>query len=515
MIRHRLLAWLSVFLVALVLLCGVPGVANAATLYEYYNTGDDSNCTAWSNLWTAQTFTPSQDHTIVKVRLLLYRYNYPGTITVGIRATGGGLPTGGDLCLGTTNGNTLPSGSPYEWREITLGEGYDLVASTKYAIVIRAPSGSSENYLKLRVDTSSPTYAGGNVCFSGNSGASWTGEPTYDYDLMFEEWGTVVVLPEVAVSPASEVARTTAQLNGTLSDDGGEVCQIRWGYGTSSVADPDDFDDPENGYDVITGWSGAYTSGQHPFYSAGDLGPDPTTYYYRIQAQNAAGITTSASEEDFTTTTGVGDPTNLNAIPSSTSISLAWIRGSDTTESILRYRMDTYPTSYTDGQLVYEGTSSSCNHTGLTPGTTYYYGVWGRSGDYYSSGSSQVLNTTTGAPEGGGSLEGPVEPSGWLSAVSYTNLANLPLVYDAVNNTADALEMPRGNFWMVLWIGGSVVIGFGFYRLTKGSALAGLLALTVLLAFGWAAIKLPMWMPVFTLLFCIGAFLFRKRETPG
>jgi hypothetical protein len=116
---------------------------------------------------------------------------------------------------------------------------------------------------------------------------------------------------------------------------------------------------------------------------------------------------------------------------------------------------------------------------------------------------------------GGGALEGPVEPSGWLSAVDYTNLKNLPLVYDAVNAVADSIQMPRGNFWLILWVGVSVGIGFGFYRVARGSALAGLLALTVLLAFGSISIKLPVWMPVLTLLFCIGAFFFRKRESYG
>ena len=71
----------------------------------------------------------------------------PGTVTVSIRNTSAGNPSGGDLCVGTTDGDTLPTGAPYEWREITLGAGADLAAVTKYAIVVRSLSSSLANQL--------------------------------------------------------------------------------------------------------------------------------------------------------------------------------------------------------------------------------------------------------------------------------------------------------------------------------------------------------------------------------
>jgi hypothetical protein len=83
----------------------------AASIYEYYNTGDTSVASIYGDIWDAQTFTPSVAHTITSVKLKLYRIgNGPGTITVGIRATDvDGLPTGSDLCSGTTDGNSLPA----------------------------------------------------------------------------------------------------------------------------------------------------------------------------------------------------------------------------------------------------------------------------------------------------------------------------------------------------------------------------------------------------------------------
>ena len=159
-----------------------------ATLYEYYNTGDDDREPCYGSYWHGQTFTPATAHTITSVKLLLFRNGFPGIVTVSIRATdANGHPTGEDLCSGTTNGNTLPPGSPYEWREITFGAGYALSASIKYAIVGRAPNGDGNNYVLWRADGSSPTYADGNRETSDNGGSTWTSNTTYDF--MFEDWG--------------------------------------------------------------------------------------------------------------------------------------------------------------------------------------------------------------------------------------------------------------------------------------------------------------------------------------
>lgn len=170
-----------------------------ANLYEYYNTGDGYGFYVYGTTWEAQTFTPSTAHKITSVKLKLYRQGSPGTLTVSIRATDGeGLPTGEDLCSGTTNGNTLPLGSPYTWREITLGDGADLSADTKYAIVARAPAGDVTNTVFWRADISSPTYEGGNFASSTDSGDSWTGNTSYDF--MFEDWGEAIAPPVVGRS---------------------------------------------------------------------------------------------------------------------------------------------------------------------------------------------------------------------------------------------------------------------------------------------------------------------------
>ena len=159
-----------------------------AILYEHYNEGNDDYANFYDGYWLTQTFTPIAPHTIKSVKLLLYRSGSPGTLTVSIRATdGNGKPTGEDLCSGTTDANTLPTSPSSEWREITLGNGYNLSSSTKYAIVVRAISGSAGNRIFWLLDGSSPTYAGGSYGISYDDGSSWALDALDD--MMFEEWG--------------------------------------------------------------------------------------------------------------------------------------------------------------------------------------------------------------------------------------------------------------------------------------------------------------------------------------
>ncbi len=157
------------------------------TLFEYYNINDDSAITMYGVSWYAQTFTPLISHKIKSVKLLLYRVASPGTITVSIKATSGGHPIGSDLCVGTTNGDTLPTGLPYEWREIGFGISPSLVANEKYAIVVRALEGDGSNTLAWCRDATDPTYDRGNYERSPDSGDTWF--TSLIRDFMFEDWG--------------------------------------------------------------------------------------------------------------------------------------------------------------------------------------------------------------------------------------------------------------------------------------------------------------------------------------
>jgi len=156
-------------------------------MYEHYDIGDEGLTQAYGNLWQGETFTPVEGHTIKSVKLEMYRHGTPGTITVAIKATdGAGLPTGADLCSGTTDGDTLPDVYSGEKREITLGDGAPLLADTWYSIVAKALSGAADNYVRWLFKRPS-TYPRGAHVFSSDGGVTWEEDTTKD--MKFEEWG--------------------------------------------------------------------------------------------------------------------------------------------------------------------------------------------------------------------------------------------------------------------------------------------------------------------------------------
>jgi rhamnogalacturonan endolyase len=101
-----------------------------------------------------------------------------------------------------------------------------------------------------------------------------------------------------------------------------------------------------------------------------DYGLTPGTYYYEVTAENAAGVSSTAT---LTVIALPGTPASLSAVPGDTQVTLVWT-----------------PVSGAAGYYLYSGTSSgnettlvapaaytgtSFTNTGLTDGTTYYYVV--------------------------------------------------------------------------------------------------------------------------------------------
>lgn len=100
----------------------------------YYNKFQDEFP---DDMW-GTTFTPVSTQTVSKITLRLRRYDAPspGQIRVSIRATSGGLPVGGDLASGLTDGDTLPIRWSWEEREISI-DSIELTEGVLYAIVVK------------------------------------------------------------------------------------------------------------------------------------------------------------------------------------------------------------------------------------------------------------------------------------------------------------------------------------------------------------------------------------------
>ncbi|MBA7645702.1 hypothetical protein ES703_53460 [subsurface metagenome] len=93
--------------------------------------------------------------------------------------------------------------------------------------------------------------------------------------------------PSVATNPADGVDHEQATLHGTLTDDGGETCEVRFQYGKTV------------GYGTDTDWQEDKQSEATFEQLITGLDPDQT-YHFRAQAKNSVG-TSSGSDAEFTT----------------------------------------------------------------------------------------------------------------------------------------------------------------------------------------------------------------------
>jgi hypothetical protein len=190
---------------------------------------------------------------------------------------------------------------------------------------------------------------------------------------------TLYVTPLVAPTitngiGASNVAATTARLNGEVTDTGNEnPTAIVYSGLTDGGTNPAAWDD-----NVTLGVKalGAF------YHDASGLS-ETTLYYYRMFAQNSGGSDWADSSENFTTIALFLPPsdftlTDLGAI----TITANWTTGIGSTYTMIRASRSAFPASPTDGELVYYGDATSTNSTGWDLDViTGYFSAWGYQAD--------------------------------------------------------------------------------------------------------------------------------------
>ena len=187
-----------------------------------------------------------------------------------------------------------------------------------------------------------------------------------------------IASPSVLTNDATLVGETTATLNGTITNDGGEACQYRFEYDTNSGIP----------YANNTGWSGAgntKTTGQSFTKDISSLNKG-TKYYFRAQAKNSIG-TGNGSEREFLTKPGA--PTNFTAAPGNGQVILSWTKGEGADVTVIKSSTSGYPSDPSGGMEI-SGTNPSHPYTGLTNGIPYYYSAWSK-----TSGSTQYSDRVT------------------------------------------------------------------------------------------------------------------------
>jgi hypothetical protein len=157
--------------------------------------------------WTGQTFIPSVSGQLLRAEFQVFCNGCgatPPNLTLSVRATAAGLPTGADLASVTVSGSLWASGATVT-HMATFSAPTTLTAGTQYALVLRpvsAPAGSG--YFWIR--SSPSTYANGSRVLSANSGGTWTADTTRDFNFK-----TVIQGP--FVPPNGNIASSTKDSN--------------------------------------------------------------------------------------------------------------------------------------------------------------------------------------------------------------------------------------------------------------------------------------------------------------
>jgi hypothetical protein len=134
--------------------------------------------------WTGQTFIPSLTGQLVQAEIQIFCSGCgatPPNLTLSVRNTAAGLPTGADLSSVTIPGSAFASGNITAFMA-TFGSPATVTSGTQYALILRpvsVPVGSG--YFWIR--SSPSTYANGSRVLSADSGGTWSADTTRDYNF--------------------------------------------------------------------------------------------------------------------------------------------------------------------------------------------------------------------------------------------------------------------------------------------------------------------------------------------
>jgi hypothetical protein len=193
----------------------------------------------------------------------------------------------------------------------------------------------------------------------------------------------------------------------------------------------------------------------------------------------------------FDTSVTLGAPSNALCNPTSSSIGLTWFKGGNTSTTFVRWKTGGYPSSTVDGTLLCNTSDIGYVHSGLTPGTTYYYRLWGQDSGEYSATNTTLICTTLAGTGAGATPEAPPEPDTWTDPVDETTIEDLP-IYAIGNVFFDSFSLPHSTGWMAAAFGFVMASGFIIYSRSKNLLVA---ILTVMIFSIILSIigMLPMW----------------------
>ena len=205
----------------------------AATKRQYHDSAANSSSTIFKSVSTnrhaAQSFTTTSAYSISSVKILIYRFGLPETLTVSIREVSGDDPTGDDLAVSTFDADIITEDTDGEWKEIIFDTPYELAATTKYTIYIRnegAAHGVGPALYWLGVSGAS-SYPNGAGRYSFNGGVGWSSAAK---DFNFETWGSDITRQVENPTPSD------TDINITLTP------RLQWEVSGEGLKEGDSFD---------------------------------------------------------------------------------------------------------------------------------------------------------------------------------------------------------------------------------------------------------------------------------
>ena len=325
---------------------------------------------------------------------------------------------------------------------------------------------------------------------------------SYGADVEF----TTIDNPAIITAAATSVTVTTARLQSYLVSSGGEICTVRFGWGTLDAADN------ITAYQHYSSFSGTWDTGSSPYLNIDSLASS-TLYYFNVEASNVSASVGNGTSTSFTTSNGITAPTNVVALPTGTAVSLSWAKGSETPQTVIRYAVNSCPTSSITGYLLYTGMASTYVQTGLTPGTDYCYWLAGYDTVLGYSATAVTIHATTSSE---GTTTGFMEndtnlPVGFIADPTASALADKnPADYIARQNAA-AIQMPIDFYYPVMAFFAIIILAFVAFRISKEPIAPSVVACLLLGAFGWPNI-IPGWIALILILLIIGINILRMRQ---
>lgn len=447
---------------------------------------------------------PASYESHVTFMYVVVDYESIGVLTVGTNAatyvTENSTILNGEV---TDDGGQAIDTRGFVWDTTSRADPSPAVPPATYVIGSWTEGAGAGNYGENPFTENVTTLATGTIyyyraCATNDTGTTW--------EYGDEETFTTLGNPSISSVAATYIASTSARLNALVNSDGGQACDVRFAYDTAPHFCIFGAYPPAN----ITPWvENTYLKGQTPYKDITGL-TSGIPYYFCVEIRNDV-TTTSGGELTFITLgPTVGKPTDFKGIPTSSTVSLIWVRGDNTTATLVRYKLGAYPTSTTDGSLVYLGAETATLHSDLLPGTTYYYMAWGKSG-IYSADNATLMATTLAGSSTEGMLGAVSTPDWWFAAPDYTRMNQFPL-YGLVNMVADSYQIPRSTFWFLLAMVLSISAGAGVYMMRESyKAPIAFTAEAGFMAIGTVMGLIPGWIVFAFVIFAIATLVVGTR----